>query len=242
MRMRQFGCSTASLSHSISRIWGTPTLLIFACEETDTMLEATAFACWAMSSSIPGSAETLTESHPKPCASCASSDINAVLPDPLAPISMVDRFGSPTPFSKARIISSMTRSRPAMYRGIWPKLGVKGFRMRADISFSFHSFCILYYSFIFFHFLSLSFTLQEQYLTLLAEKAKRADRHVRPKNTESCPKACFSGEHASGPGIAGAAGSVSLTRRTGCRCTWERASGRDRRGLRARRRRRAACP
>lgn len=95
---------------------------------------------------------------------------------------------------------------------------------------------------LFFHFLSLSFTLQEQYLTLLAEKAKRADRHVRPKNTESCPKACFSGEHASGPGIAGAAWSVSLTRRTGCRCTWERASGRDRRGLRARRRRRAACP
>lgn len=82
---------------------------------------------------------------------------------------------------------------------------------------------LLLHPLLFFHFLSLSFTFFH-FARAIFDIAGRK------------------GEHASGPGIAGPAGSVSLTRRTGCRCTWERASGRDRRGLRARRRRRAACP
>lgn len=66
---------------------------------------------------------------------------------------------------------------------------------------------LLLHPLLFFHFLSLSFTLQEQYLTLLAEKGEARRQACSPEKHGIMPESVFfRANHASGPGIAGAAG------------------------------------
>ena len=63
------------------------------------------------------------------CSSAVSerSERSAVLPVPLAPVKIVDRFGSPGPLIKPRLMSRRICSRPARKGGTLPNVGVKGF-------------------------------------------------------------------------------------------------------------------